>query len=211
MLNKLKLVSLLLIVFCFHASAQTTDERQIIQFTGLVLTSDSLYPIPYATVYVKGKPYGDFCNMDGQFNILAEKGDTLVFRHVQFQVSYYVVPDTFEGHKYSIIKLLTQDTVFLAGTVVKPMPDREVFDYYFVKKEIPDDNLERARKNLEREQLKEQAMAMGADGKENFRNYINAHNQRNYHAGQIPPMNIMSPVAWAQFFEAWKRGDFKRK
>jgi hypothetical protein len=36
--------------------------------------------------------------------------------------------------------------------------------------------------------------------------------QKSYYAGgQIPPMNILNPFAWAQFFEAWKRGDFKRK
>jgi hypothetical protein len=31
------------------------------------------------------------------------------------------------------------------------------------------------------------------------------------YAGQIPPQNIFNPVAWAEFIESWKRGDFKRK
>jgi hypothetical protein len=29
--------------------------------------------------------------------------------------------------------------------------------------------------------------------------------------GQTPPMNIFSPLAWGQFFQAWKNGDFKKK
>ena len=29
--------------------------------------------------------------------------------------------------------------------------------------------------------------------------------------GQQQPMNILNPIAWGQFFEAWKRGDFRRK
>jgi len=29
--------------------------------------------------------------------------------------------------------------------------------------------------------------------------------------GQVPPQNIFNPIAWAEFIQAWKRGDFKRK
>jgi hypothetical protein len=29
--------------------------------------------------------------------------------------------------------------------------------------------------------------------------------------GQQQPMNIFNPLAWGQFFEAWKRGDFRRE
>jgi hypothetical protein len=31
------------------------------------------------------------------------------------------------------------------------------------------------------------------------------------YAGQNPPQNIFNPAAWAEFIQAWKRGDFKRK
>ena len=34
---------------------------------------------------------------------------------------------------------------------------------------------------------------------------------KTYYAGQIPPMNIFNPFAWAEFVKAWKRGDFKKK
>jgi hypothetical protein len=40
-----------------------------------------------------------------------------------------------------------------------------------------------------------------------FRNIANKATYR----GQIPPMNIFNPMAWAEFIESWKRGDFKRK
>jgi hypothetical protein len=32
-----------------------------------------------------------------------------------------------------------------------------------------------------------------------------------YHYGQRPPMNIFNPIAWKKFFDAWKKGDFKKK
>jgi hypothetical protein len=28
---------------------------------------------------------------------------------------------------------------------------------------------------------------------------------------KTPPMNIFNPAAWADFIQAWKRGDFKNK
>jgi len=27
----------------------------------------------------------------------------------------------------------------------------------------------------------------------------------------LAPMNILNPLAWADFIKAWKRGDFKKK
>jgi len=32
-----------------------------------------------------------------------------------------------------------------------------------------------------------------------------------YYYGQRPPMNIFNPIAWKKFFDAWKKGDFKKK
>ena len=34
---------------------------------------------------------------------------------------------------------------------------------------------------------------------------------RAVYQGQTPPMNIFNPAAWADFIQAWKRGDFKNK
>jgi hypothetical protein len=29
--------------------------------------------------------------------------------------------------------------------------------------------------------------------------------------GQLPKNNLLNPIAWAQFIQAWKNGDFRRK
>ncbi len=106
---------------------------------------------------------------------------------------------------------MTEDTLYLTSVFIRPLPSREIFDYYFVKVEIPDDDLERARKNLDREKMKEYRTQMGMDGGENAKYHLQQQAQKFYYAGQIPPMNIFSPIAWAKFFEAWKKGDFKKK
>ncbi|MEN9511285.1 MAG: hypothetical protein RLZZ370_1104, partial [Bacteroidota bacterium] len=109
------------------------------------------------------------------------------------------------------VKLLTQDTINLPVMVIRPFPTRAAFDHVFVHRDIPDDELERARKNLEAEELKEQMRLKQADARQSYQALMQQRANLLYYQGQAPPMNIMSPLAWSQFFEAWKRGDFKRK
>jgi hypothetical protein len=195
------------------SAAQSKRDSGLIQFSGILLSADSIYPIPFASVSVIKRPYGTYSNLEGYFSFVARKGDTIVFSHVEFDRSYFVIPDTLSDYKYSIVKLMTHDTVHFPGVVIMPMPNRATFDYLFVTKEIPNDDVQRAKNNLEREEMKEQAASLsGADASEAYKVIARNYANKSYYAGgQIPPMNILNPFAWAQFFEAWKRGDFKKK
>jgi hypothetical protein len=190
-----------------------TRDTGLIQFSGLLVSADSIYPIPFANIFILRKPYGTYSNLDGYFSFVAKKGDTIVFTHVEFQKSYFVIPDTLHDFKYNIVKLMVQDTFFFPGVVVMPMPNRATFDYMFTTKQLPNDDLQRAKMNLERERLREEAMNLNSqDASIAYKNLTNMYAQKNYYAGgQLPPMNIMNPFAWLQFFDAWKRGDYKKK
>jgi hypothetical protein len=189
---------------------QKPTADKLIQFSGLVLTSDSLMALPYVNIYIPGTTRGTVSDLNGFFSFVAHKGDTVTFSFLGFKTSKFVIPDTLKGFKYSLVKLMTSDTFYLDEAIIRPLPSREMFDYYFVKTEIPDDDLERARKNLDRDEMKEYRNQMGMDGRENSKYYLQQQANKFYYAGQIPPMNIFSPIAWAKFFEAWKRGDFKK-
>jgi hypothetical protein len=32
-----------------------------------------------------------------------------------------------------------------------------------------------------------------------------------YYSGGTPTINLFNPIAWAQFLQAWRNGDFKKK
>jgi hypothetical protein len=213
MFKKFLLSLLILGPVCAMAQAPVARDSGLIQFSGLLLSSDSIYPIPFANIYVQKRPYGTYSNLEGYFSFVARKGDTVVFSHVEFKKSYFIIPDSLKDYKYSIVKLLTQDTVYFPGVVIMPMPNRATFDHLFVTKEIPNDDIQRAKNNLEREELREQAFSLeGTDASEAYKQISRMYAQKSYYSGgQIPPMNILNPFAWAQFFEAWKRGDFKKK
>lgn len=192
--------------------SQQMLDSGLIQFSGILLTSDSLIPIPFANVFVKGKPYGTYSNGEGYFSFVARKGDTVMFNHVEFEKSSFVIPDTLADHKYSIVKLLTQDTLYYPGVFVVAMPNRMLFDRMFATMDVPNDDLQRAKDNLEREAMKDQASNLeGSDASAAYKNITRMYAQKSYYAGQLPPMNIFNPFSWAQFIEAWKRGDYKRK
>ena len=80
-----------------------------------------------------------------------------------------------------------------------------------VNLDIPDDDYERARKNINSEQLREIASIYPMDGSMNYRRSMQAHQDRLYYIGQTQPITILNPFAWAQFIKAWKDGKFKRK
>jgi hypothetical protein len=203
--------SLLLLSFIafFSSKGQVLKDTSYIQFSGLVLTSDSIYPIPYAVVSSNGM--GQYTDFNGFFSFAARPGDTVLFTHIQFKSVRFVIPDTLQSFKYNVVQLLTNDTINLPTTIIKALPSRVIFDKVFVNKDIPDDKLERARKNLDKQQLKERAAEMKPSASENFRNTMQNESRKLYYAGQLPPNNLLNPFAWSEFFKAWKRGDFKNK
>ncbi len=208
-------LSLLILLFGFYlvtnksyGQSKETD-NELIQFTGLVLSADSLQPLSYAVITIPGTRRGTVTDYNGYFTLVARKGEKLVFELLGYKPSTFEIPDTFKGYKYSLVKLMAPDTMYLDEVVISPLPDRQLFDQYFVKTEIPNSDLERARSNLERQALRDEMLSM--DGRENQNFYMQKQVQKFYYAGQMQPMNILSPIAWSEFISAWKRGDFKRK
>ncbi len=202
------------IVFFFFVallSTVTVSAQKVLQLSGLVLTSDSLMGLPYATVLIKGTGRGTVTDYQGFFSLVVAKGDTIEFSCVGHRTNSFIVPDTLSLDRYSVIELLTRDTVYLPETQIFPWPTKEQFKQAFLSINIPEDDYERAKRNLDRDRMKEIGMSMKMDGKENADFYFRNESYKYYYYGQVPPMNIFNPLAWAKFIEAWKNGDFKRK
>ncbi len=210
---KLYFLTALLIILNFtKINGQTKDlnNSNLIQFSGLLLSADSIFGVPFASVSVKGKPYGTYTGLDGYFSFVAQKGDTIMFSHVEFKPSFVIIPDSLKENKYTILKLMTQDTFYLPGVVIRPMPNRATFDYNFVSKTIPNDDLARAKYNLERERIKEQMHQLQGSSYEAYKNLVRQQlNNQQYQYGQIPPIGLLNPFAWLEFFNMWKKGNFK--
>lgn len=192
-----------------EASGQI-QARRAVQFSGLVVTGDNLEPVPLVNIWVKNTHRGAVTDFFGFFSIVVQLKDTLRFTSIGFDSVYYVVPDTLTESRYSVIQILTRDTIYLPETVVYPWPTREQFRHAFLHTKIPDDDYDRAMRNLARAEMRERLQNMPMDGAANFRHAMNQHAQRLYYAGQTPPVRLFDPFAWAQFIRAWREGRFRR-
>lgn len=187
------------------------DDEDIVQINGVTMTADSLRAVPGAVVMLKRHHRGTISNEQGVFSLVAHKGDTLVFSALGFRAKEFAIPGNIKGHYFSMVHLMTQDTFYLQETIIRPFPTREQFNYAFKYWDIPDDRYEVARRNTEALMLRALAYTLPKDGSENQSAYQDMQAQKAVYYGQWPPSNLFSPLAWAEFYEAWKRGDFKKK
>ncbi|PLW99020.1 MAG: hypothetical protein C0593_04250 [Marinilabiliales bacterium] len=208
----------LIAVWAFSGSlqAQTRDGQKVtnedlVQFSGVIVTADSLNPVPFTTIMITNTGRGTIADYYGFFSFVAVKNDTVKFTAVGFKDAEFVIPDTITENRYSLIQVMSSDTILLQETVIYPWPSKEQFREAFINLDIPDDDYEIARKNLEQAELVARAEEYEMDGSMNYKNYINQQTSKLYYAGQSQPISLLNPFAWAQFIKAWRNGDFKRK
>jgi hypothetical protein len=204
---------LVLVAFMpFSAKAQfETFKDSVVQLYGVVMTADSLRGLPAVSIVVKGTGRGTLSNGQGVFSIVVLKGDDIEFTCVGFKDRITKIPAQLEGNQYSIIQLMVNDTAFLPAAIIKPRPTREQFERDFVSADVPDDNIEIARKNTDAATRRILMRSLPTDGKESVNMSLAKSAQRYYYTGQAPPMNIFNPMAWGEFIRSWKRGDYKKK
>ncbi len=192
--------------------AQTADE-DLVQFSGMVLdgTEEELIPVPFTNIIVKGKGRGTYSDFNGFFSIVVEKGDTILFSAVGYKPVEFRIPRDLKDDRYSLVQLMTRDTINLPETVVFPWPSKEHFKLEFLAMDVSSEMQERALRNVANETLERMRTAVPSDGREHANYYLRQQARSYYYIGQQPPMNIYNPVAWKEFFDAWKRGDFKKK
>ncbi len=210
MLIKYTFIFVLIIFFWQDAFSQADSlDPDVIQFSGVVVNADDLDPVSFTNIMIKGTRRGTISDYYGYFSFVALKNDTIQFSAIGYKENSFIIPDTINGKRYSLIQVMDADTVLLMPTVIYPWPTEEDFKEAFIELDIPDDDIEIARKNLAKAEMKERAMNYKMDGSMNYQNYINRETSKLYYAGQSQPISILNPFAWAQFIKAWKEGKFK--
>jgi hypothetical protein len=192
--------------------AQTSDDNyNLVQFSGITITADSLNPVPFTKILDISSHRGTSSDVNGYFSFVAHKTDTVVFTAIGYKPATFIIPDSITKQRYSLIQLMTADTLTLAEAIILPWPTLEEFKKAFIETKIPDDELEIARKNLLAADIRMRAEEYPMDASMNYRNFIDNQTSKLYYSGQQQPFNIFNPFAWAKFIKAWKEGKFKSK
>lgn len=208
----MKKTSLLLFsIIVLYSNLFAQGQEKLIQFSGYALTADSLMGVPFVHITILNRGRVATAGPDGFFSFAAREGDTLYFTSVGFTPVMYVMPVNLENDKFSMIQVMTKSEIYLPNTIIYPWGSREQFPQAFKDLRLPDDDLERAKRNMDRERLAELGEHLERDGGEATNLALRNTSARTYYYGQPAPQNIFNPLAWAEFIRAWKRGDFKKK
>ncbi len=208
-MNILKTTALLLFVSIFSSAYGQRTDDDLIQFSGVVISNDSLNPVPFASILIENNRRGTITDIYGYFSFVAQKGDSVRFSAIGYRKARFVIPDTLTTSRYSLIQILEPDTITLREATVYPWPTREQFRQAFLAMSAPETDMDRAEKNLLAAEMIDRMDAAMPSGAETYKMSMNQYQSQLYYAGQAVPINLLNPVAWSQFIQAWKRGDFK--
>ncbi|NND95121.1 MAG: carboxypeptidase-like regulatory domain-containing protein [Flavobacteriales bacterium] len=184
--------------------------QEVVQFSGIIVTGDSLTPVPYASIIIESTNRGTTSDFYGYFSFVAQENDTVLFSALGYRKARFIIPDSLSDKRYSLIQVLFTDTVQLGEVYVYPWPSREAFAEAFINASAPSDDLSRARENLTPSRMLVMMETMDRDGFTNYKLSTQEYNDQIYYSGQAPPINLMNPVAWASFIQALRDGSLKR-
>ena len=188
-------------------TSDSTDEV-VIQVSGLVVTGDSLTPLPFATVYRSRDSRGTMTDENGFFSIPTLKGDTLQFSSTGYVTRNAVINEGGERHRISIVQAMSRDTIMISDAFIYPWPSRERFRQEFLALGLQDGDMTLSDQAIDPFEVYDRLIDVGLDGQAASSEVLRQMSLE-MHYGGVQPTNILNPVAWARFIQALKNGDLR--
>ena len=187
----------------------------LVQWTGVV-RNELLQPIPFAHVIVQKDFRGTVSDPQGMFTIITFPRDTLLISCVGYKLRKIPVPSlSYEDSRHYIKDvIMEEETIMLSEVMIFPWKTYREFKEAFIALELPEDDLQRAYRNIAvlQEQIYNAIASRTASPTANFRDAMNSRTNRMMTYGHMyPTYSITNPIAWAQFFQALRNGDFQKK
>ncbi|WP_256010997.1 carboxypeptidase-like regulatory domain-containing protein [Desertivirga xinjiangensis] len=209
MMKHLLIIAALVLTFGFVKS----QEKPLVQFSGVIYNIDSNVVVPYVSVTNKSDRNKTVsANYQGYFSFVAHEGDTIVFSAIGYRREALVIPRNLADKKYTVIMKMKAEVINLPVVRVYPWASLDEFNREFMAMKFADDDLEIARKNVERSSLMAIAKNLPRDaGEMNTMNFQNNHinlTSRTFNQRMANP--LLNPFAWAAFIQQIQQGDKSR-
>ena len=206
----MKYLTGILLLFITAGAFAQEQEKPLVQFTGLVYNADSIkVVIPYVTITNTNNHNQVYVsNYEGYFSFVAHERDTLVFTSIGFASVKVVIPANVNKSYTTEVRLKPQ-IINLPTFHVFPWATTDEFRKDFLSMKLADDDLEIARKNLERSVSKSASNNLARDGGEIQSAWAqNEHNDIvNQHSITNP---LLNPFAWGSLIKQISEGDKSR-
>jgi hypothetical protein len=202
---------ILFVGFLMHSQAIAGMQTEVvIQVSGLVVTGDSLSPLPYATVFRVRDQRGTMTDNNGFFSMPTLAGDTLQFSSIGYISQQVVIPEGGEKNRLSIVQAMSRDTILISDAFIYPWPSRETFRQEFIALGLGDGELSLSNQAIDPFDLYDRLIDVGMDGQAAVSETMRQMSD-DFHYGGYPTVNLLNPVAWAKFIQAVKNGDLRRQ
>lgn len=192
------------------AQGDTLDVPAVVQVSGMVVTGDSLTPLPFATVYRVRDERGTMTDVRGFFSMPALEGDTIRVSSVGYIGNAFVVPAQAAEARFRVVQPLQRDTVVLDEAFIYPWPTRERFRTDFLALDVALDAYSLGNQRLNDLDAFDRLVNIGDDAQGAYAARMQQQAIQAGQLGQVPTVSLLNPVAWAQFFQALRNGDLKR-
>jgi hypothetical protein len=193
----MKSLFLLLFLVSSAMSGGFAQQPATVQITGSLLDKESLEPLPFATVLVKGSFHGTITSSQGLFTLLAHPTDTVQFSMVGYKTSELVIPAGMTESRYAMLELMEKSTVVLKELKVYPWPSASQFHSAFLGVTLPPTEQDKTNK------MQKELEATMRNSYESEKYYDEQLRNRQIYqlTGQIPPNHFLDPVRWRDFIE----------
>lgn len=198
----------ILIIYILYTSVINGQDKNLVQFTGRI-TNEISEPLPYAHILIMNSLRGTITDREGKFSLVVEVYDSILFSTVGYKREILTIPDTLPKPFLTVDVVLEEDTILIAEVKIYPWKSYEEFKKALLNLKLPDDDNERARQNIAL--IKTQIILDNEpNARENFQYVMQQQYRETFSRGMYPSYQIFNAFAWAKFFQALKRGDFKR-
>ena len=187
-------------------STKDSTEEVVIQVSGLVVTGDSLTPLPFATVYRSRDSRGTMTDANGFFSLPTLEGDTLQFSSTGYVTRHAVINEGGDKNRISIVQAMSRDTVMISDAFIYPWPSRDRFRQEFIALGLQNGEMTLGNQAIDPFDVYDRLIDVGMDGQAASTEVLRQMSLE-MHYGGVPTTNILNPVAWAKFIQALKNGD----
>ena len=201
-------------VFAVTGLQTLSAQEMLVQWTGVV-RDELLQPVPFAYIVVQKDFRNIMSDQHGMFTIITFPRDTLLVSCLGYKPLKIPVPDISNENSKHYIKdiIMEEDPIMIKELVIFPWRTYMEFKEAFMALELPEDDLQRVYRNIAvlQEQIYAAIANRQATPNSNFRDAMNSRVTRMMTYGHMyPTYSVTNPIAWAQFFQALRNGDFKR-
>jgi CarboxypepD_reg-like domain len=196
-------LNFLILIIAMLAFQESIAQKHVVQVSGVVVATDSLIPVPYASIYRAKDNRGTFSDYTGYFTMPAQVGDTLHFMFIGLKESWFVIPDDTTQTHISIVQWMEEDEVLLPTVNVLPYPSKARLRQEILALDLPGDQYYKFNREMASVANYDGLRDLSGDAYRESSQTIIDRYSGSFRSGG----NLLDPSAWGKFMKALRNGD----